>query len=290
MKFLVILLLFAVPTTTFAQKIFIVTDEHNAPILGASVFLMGNTNELVAVSDEKGTVKLNLDENSQYLVHSLGYIDAQYNTAQLNETSIIILKESTYQLKEVKAGTLSSFTIKQPLTQKVIIDAPQDANKQRVTFIKIDSPGYLKNLKLFCKVQVKEVVPDYRFILLSEKNGMPDSVLVPLFIEGKKSKREIVFDLSKTNYYLEKGTYFIGYETFNGKAILKKQIHYNKNKQQFTIVPLVIYCSDVQKISYERTNLSKWYSPKYGIRGEDGKLIWKDNFDKNFAYELELLH
>lgn len=290
MRLFIFLLLFTIPT--FAQKTFIITDEHNASISGASVFLMGEKNKLIAVSDEKGAIEIDLIDTANYLVHSLGFIDAKFSAEQLKIHGTIVLKTTSYQLKEVNAGSvLATFIVKQPrsIGYKTIIDIPQEANIQRVIAIKIDSPGYLKSFKLFCKIQVKDVVPDYRFILLSEKDGKPDSLLLPLKLDGTKSKKEIKFDLVKTNFYLEKGIYFIGYETFNGKAIINKQIHLDKNKKKYITVPIIIFASDERKISYHRQNLLKWNVAKTG-EIVNGKVVWEDDMSRNFAYELHLMH
>ncbi len=290
MKLFIALLL--IGNYCFAQKNFVVLDEKNSPISGVSIFLIGKTNELIAVSDDRGKINIRLLMDSRYLVHSLGYEEAEFTTNQLDEISSIKLKESSFKLNEVKIGlSLKTLTLKKPINPRynTVIDLPQHANIQRVNSIRIDTPGYLKNFKLFCKIQVKEVVSDYRFILFTEKDGKPDSLLIPLRIEGKRSRKEIVFGLSKANYFLEKGTYFIGYETFNGKAIIKKQIHTDKKMGQMIEVALVIFCSDERKISFSRSNLSNWFGVKYGEM-VDGKMVWKDNLDKNFAYELEMLY
>lgn len=144
-------------------------------------------------------------------------------------------------------------------------------------------------MKLFCNIQVKEVIPNYRFVLYSAKDGRPDSLILPLKIDAKVSKREIFFDLSTSNYYLERGNYYIGYETFDGRAVIKKQIFNNKKKGQFITIPIVIFASNEKKMSYHRQNLSEWAVPRMG-KIVNGKLVWEDNLSQNFAYELRLLH
>lgn len=290
MRFWLLLLL---ATPTFAQKTLTITDERNVPIQGVSVFLAGAQQELLAVSDEKGFISLNLASDNKYLIHSLGYMDTLLSGVELNRRPNIQLKSSSYQLNEVKAGLSKAVFVKSPPAsgkdQKSIIDIPQNANKQRVIAVNIDTPGYLKSLKLFCKVQVKEVVPDYRFLLYTDKAGVPDSLLIPLSITGIKNRKEISFDLSKANFYLEKGKYFIGYETFNGKAIVKKQVHADKSNKQFVTVPIVIYSSTQKEASFGRHNLSAWYKMRSATKvGE--KLVWEDDLDQNFAYELTLLN
>ena len=74
MRLLIALLL--IGNFGFAQKNFVILDEYKAPIAGASVFLIGKTNELIAVSDQNGEIQLKLVDNAQYLVHSLGFEDA----------------------------------------------------------------------------------------------------------------------------------------------------------------------------------------------------------------------
>lgn len=289
MKLLILLLL---SISSFAQKTIIIKDDNNAPIIGASVFLVTDKNSLVAVSDQMGSVSLDLKDDQKYLIHSLGFVDEHFSTEQLRAQSSIVLKTISYRLKGVNIGsTLSTYVIKQlkAIEYKIISDHPQDANIQRVNLFKIDTGGYLKSFKLFCKIQVKDVIPIYRFVLYAEKDGKPDSLILPLKIDGKVSKKEINFDLSKTNYYLEKGNYFIGYETFDGKAVIKKQIFNDKKKGQFIKIPIVIFASNEKKISYQRQNLSKWYVPRMG-NVVNGKVIWQDNLSQNFAYELHLLH
>lgn len=290
MKLLICFLLFTIPA--IAQKTFIITNEHNAPISGASVFLVNDKNSLIAISDEQGKITVDLIDTAKYLIHSLGYVDEEFSADQLISKSEIVLKTASYQLKEVKVGSaLFEFVIKQPeyIGYRTVIDIPQEANIQRVISIKIDSGEYLKSFKLFCKIQLKDLAPDYRFILFREKNAAPDSLLLPLKLDGIKSKKEINFDLLKSNFYLEKGTYFIGYETFNGKAIANKQIHLDKNKKKYITVPIVIRGSNEQKISYHRHNLSKWNIAKTG-EIVNGKVIWQDDLSRNFAYELHLMH
>jgi hypothetical protein len=289
MRFL-ILLLFSL--TSFAQKTIIIKDDNNAPIIGASVFLVTDKNNLVAVSDQMGSFSLDLKDDQKYLFHSLGFIDTTLTSNALTSKHEIVLKSANYILKEVNvSSSLSTFVITQPRSDeyKTFSDFPQNANIQRVNLIKIDTGGYLKSLKLFCRIYVKEVIPNYRFMLYAEKDGKPDSLILPLKIDGKVSKKEINFDLSKTNYYLEKGNYFIGYETFDGKAVIKKQIFNDKKIGQLIRTPIVIFASNEKKTSYHRQNLSKWYVPRMGNM-VNGKVIWEDNLSQNFAYELHLLH
>ncbi len=287
-----LLLLLFISTSLKAQKIFTILNETNTPISGVSVFTVDNKPTLLAISDEKGIVNLALKAQANYLIHCMGYADTSINSDKLDKLSFIRLREISHPLDEISANAqLSDFVIKKPVLDKVhsiISDLPQNSNIQRVISITIDSGGYLKRLKLFCKVQVKDVAPDYRFLLFSEKNGKPDTLILPLNLKGIRSKREIVFDLMKTNYFLEKGNYFIGYETYNGKAVTKSQIHLHKDKKYITL-PVVIYASEENKISFIRQNLSKWTVPKIGVR-VDGKLEWEDDLKINFAYELYLMH
>ena len=66
MRLIILLLLFTIPTC--AQKSIIIKDNYNASISGASVFLVMDKNNLVAVSDENGAVSLDLKENQKYLL------------------------------------------------------------------------------------------------------------------------------------------------------------------------------------------------------------------------------
>jgi hypothetical protein len=285
---LLILLLFSI--SSFAQKTIIIKDDNDAPIIGASVFLVTDKNSLVAVSDQIGSVSLDLKDDQKYLFHSLGFVDQIFSSKQLTKQSSIILESSNYQLKEVDVGlALSTIVINKPIAKAIspIVDTKQDVNIQRVVSVKIDSPGYLKSFRLFCRIYVKEVIPNYRFVLYAEKDGEPDSLILPLKIDGKVNKKEITFNLAISNYYLEKGKYFIGYETFDGKAIIKKQII--NGERNAIKLPIVIYASNDKMVTYHRQNLSKWYIPKMGnfLKGQYG---WEDLQQQNFAYELHLLH
>ncbi|RZK57555.1 MAG: hypothetical protein EOO87_02580 [Pedobacter sp.] len=156
MKLLICFLLFTVPA--IAQKTFIITDEHNAPISGASMFLVNDKNSLIAISDEQGKITIDLIDTAKYLLHSLGYVDEEFSVDQLISKSDIVLKTASYQLKEVKVGSaLSEFVIKQSeyIGYRTVIDIPQDANIQRVISIKVDSAGYLNHLNYFVKFSLK---------------------------------------------------------------------------------------------------------------------------------------
>lgn len=131
MRLLILFLFFTIPT--FAQKKFIITDDTNAAIIGASVLLMGEKNNLIAVSNAAGTFEIDVIDTANYLIHSLGYVDAKFSATQLKIHNAIVLKTVSYQLKEVTAGsTLSAFAIKQTRTSeyKTISDFPQNAKIQ----------------------------------------------------------------------------------------------------------------------------------------------------------------
>lgn len=281
------LIFFLFVTPAFAQKTFTIKDENRAPISGASIFLMGDKNELVAISDSIGTFPLKLTDNKRYLFHLLGYEDKIYTREELDINSNIILKVTTYELTEIKVA-------KTKLKRVKIVNKPKNwsfgennnikATFERVTPITIGKEGYLRKFSLFARQNMKGEVRIFRFVIFENKNGAPGRSLIDQSVIGVLRGDRMIFNLDGLGLFLNNGDYYIGYETQNNGNFSDYAKKWKGNKGTYLEYPTIFISGKASPSpkAVNRFNLKEWIKMSWEHK-EDGKKGFND-----IAYEIEM--
>lgn len=101
-RFIIILLLiFVMSTTVFAQKILYkgtVTDEHGTPVIGATVLQKGSEKEGGVITDLDGNFTIHADKNATLLISYIGCETLEIKAAH---SMRLILKEETTTLNDI---------------------------------------------------------------------------------------------------------------------------------------------------------------------------------------------
>ncbi|TCC93573.1 hypothetical protein EZ428_02035 [Pedobacter frigiditerrae] len=287
MKYFVIFLLLL--NTCFAQKI-VVKDESGNLLANVSIFLVEKDNSLIGITNNEGFSEISLNKNASYLFHLLGFEDVKLPYSAINSMREIVLKSALNELEDVVVAYAKSNILK-------IKNTPADrfwsypnfsnAALNKVIQIKVDSAGFLNKLTFPIKVQDKSNVSDYRFVLFKDDNGKPGKALINESIVGNMDKKKLQFDLKSLNFYLEKGSYFFGFEALTPANFIKREGEQFK-KGKWVTVPLVIINSLDTAKTYIRHNLGEWLV-ETEFKFENGKRTTQLSKGRFLAYELEML-
>ncbi|WP_461788790.1 peptidase associated/transthyretin-like domain-containing protein [Pedobacter sp.] len=284
MKFLIFLLL---TTPALAQTIFSIKDENKAPISGASVFLMGDENKLIAISDSIGTLQIKLIEKSSYLIHLIGYEDKICSNIELASNQTVVLKSNIYQLNEIVVPPVKLKRVK-------LINKPEnwsfgESNNvkttfERVTPVLIENEGYLRRFTLFTNQNIKGEVRIFRFIIHENDNGIPGKSVINKNVIGAIKDGKMIFDLDSLGLFLNSGSYYIGYETQNNGNFSNHAKKLETKKGTYLEYPMIFIKgkSTSDPKAFYRSNLKNWVEMTWSDE-KAGKKGFND-----FAYELEM--
>jgi len=269
--------------TCLAQKI-IVKDESGNALANVSIFLVQETNSIIAVTDSIGEAEISLDDNAKYLLHLVGYADLSLTGIQIKKGKSIRLDEFVNHLEEVVIGLKKSKTIK-IISQQTGFNwgFPNSLKSviEKVVPIKIDQEGFLKKFTLSLAGNSNHNTRIFRFILFENVNGLPGRFFVEENIEGVILGHKMVFDLSKLYLLLKNGSYFIGFETANNGSFDQREVKEAKKNEGWISGSTQIKSKFIKNsISYIRRNLSVWEKDNGNIQGSQMYL--------NMAYELEM--
>lgn len=283
-------LLFLVTNVCFSQETINVTNITGQKLSDVSVFQLLESNSLLGITDSTGNVKLTLNENQKYLFHLLGYTDRTFTGQELKSSPIVRLATAVYQLNEVVVGKSKTKLIK-------IVNKPGnwslgEANTVQTTFervvpIRIEKSGFLYKFSLYAYQNFPGEVRAFRFIMLNDNHGTPGNSLMNTSINGNLRKGKMVFNLDSLGTFIEKGTYYIGYETQNtGKPNTNFKKVDTKNGVWIKYPMVYIKGKNVNSPkAFVRSNLKDWSLGEIGYAGG------KDKSEKkymDFAYELEM--
>jgi hypothetical protein len=269
MKYFFVFLLLI--NTCFAQKI-VVKDESGNALTNVSIFSVNKDNSLIGITNEEGYSEISLTQNASYLFHLLGFEDLRLSYSTINSKKEIVLKTAINQLEDVVVAYSKSniFKIKNVSAKGSWTDVNfSNSSLEKVIQIKVDSNGFLNKFTFPIKVQDKANVSDYRFVLFKDDNGKPANALINESIIGKIDKNKLQFDLKSLNFYLEKGSYFFGFEAITPANFIKKEGEQFK-KGKWITVPLVIINSLDTAKTYIRHNLGEWLA-ETEFKYENGK-------------------
>jgi hypothetical protein len=273
MKLLIALILFS--NFCFAQKINIKNGQQ-LPLEGVSVFLSGHKNKLIAISDSFGTVNIDIQKDSTYLFHLLGYDDLSINASKLQKSNSIVLKSLSYRLNQID--------IKKTRYKHVqLISKPGKFNfgaentirsvNQFVTTIEIEKAGFLNKFKLFAYQFRKGIPRKFQLIIFKSQDAKPGEQIFIENVEGILVKNRLVFDLSKFAPFLDSGTYFIGYQSMANDDFDQTKV------SDYSFIMIKGKTIDVPRM-YGRWNLKEWMPTRIVIPAK-GKFT-------DMAYELEM--
>ncbi|RZK59969.1 MAG: hypothetical protein EOO91_03205 [Pedobacter sp.] len=285
MKFFFVFLLLI--NTCSAQKI-IVRDESGNALANVSILLLEKENSLIGITDNEGVLDVALTQKASYLFHLLGFEDLQLSYSAILAKPDIVLNSSVNQLADVVVAysKSNSYKIKNIPSSSFWAHANfSKSSVNKIIQIKIDSAGFLNKLSFPVKSQDSENVSDYRFVLFKDDNGKPTDALINESIVGKIDSKKLQFELKSLNFYLEKGSYFFGFEAITPAGFTKKEREVLV-KRKPVLVPLLIKNSSDSGKTYVRENFGEWKTEiESGF--EKGKKV---TFPSKFlAYELEIL-
>ncbi|WP_316785867.1 hypothetical protein [Pedobacter frigiditerrae] len=275
--------------TCLAQKIS-VKDESGNALANVSIFLVEKDNSLIGITDNEGFSEIALTQNASYLFHLLGFEDLILPYSVIKGNNEVRLKNAINQLEDVVVAYSKSNILKiknTPSNRFWSYPNFSNATLNKVIQIKVDSAGFLNKLTFPIKLQDKANVSDYRFVLFKDDNGKPSSALINESIVGKIDKKKLQFDLKSLNFYLEKGSYFFGFEAITPANFIKKEGEQYK-KGKWVTVPLVITNSIDTAKTYIRHNLGEWLV-ETEFKYENGKRTTHISKGRFLAYELEIL-
>lgn len=287
MKYFFVFLLLI--NTCFAQKI-VVKDESGKALANVSIFLVEKSNSLIGITNNEGFSEITLTQNASYLFHLLGFEDLQLSSSAINSKNEVTLKTAINELEDVVVA-FSKYNIVKiknvPANGSWTSVNFSNASLNKVIQIKVDSAGFLNKLAFPIKVQDKANVSDFRFVLFKDNNGKLGDALINESIVGKIDKEKLQFDLRSLNFYLEKGSYFFGFEAITPANFIKKEGEQYK-KGKWVTVPLVITNSIDTAKTYIRHNLGEWLV-ETEFKYENGKRTTHISKGRFLAYELEIL-
>ena len=280
---LLISLLFLTTTYCFSQEKITVQNTSESPLSDVSVFKISESNVLAGITDSLGTIKLALNDNQKYLFHLLGYIDRAVTAGELRNSPIVKLENAVYQLNTVgvRNQKLQFFKIRNKPGNWAVAEANTvKTTFERVTAIKIDKSGFLSKFSLYAHQNFAGEVRIFRFIMLNDDNGKPGSSIINTSVIGSLNAGKMIFKLDSLGTFIEKGTYYIGYETQNSgrpNAVFKEL---NTKNGVFLNYPMVFIRGKYVNTpkAFVRTNLKNWQSTH---APGDKKFI-------DYAYELEM--
>lgn len=288
MKLLALLLF--ISNISLAQSNVMVKNMAGEKLIGVSIYEISAQNSLISISDSAGAVIVNLQENKSYLFHLLGYVDKILSTEEIKKQPTIILQNSIYQLNEVLVNKTK--LKKNKLVNKSGNFSIAEGNSVKTTFervvaLKIEKPGFLKEFRLFAHQNFSGQVRVFRFILLSSDKNKPGKSLIGNTVKGILKEGKMIFTLDTLGVFLEKGDYFIGYETQNNGKIdpYAREI---KSKSGVRLEYPMIFIEGKMinsPTSFSRSNLKDWYLLDYNFNKKN-ETVAKKYID--LAYELEM--
>jgi hypothetical protein len=281
MKYFIIFLFFA--NTCFAHKI-VIKNQDGKNIANVSIFLVKETNELIAITDSLGEAEILLEDNGKYLLHLVGYADLSLTGLQIKKEKSVRLDEFVNHLEEVSIGLKKPKTIKISSRQNGYNWGFPNSFKtviEKVVPIKIEEEGFLNKFTLSLAGNSSHNTRIFRFVLFENINELPGRLFVEERIEGLISGNEMVFDLSKLYLLLKKGNYFIGFETTSSGSFDQREAKEAKKNEGWISGSTKIKSKALKEsVSYIRRNLSSWEKDNGNIKGSQMYI--------NMAYELEM--
>lgn len=287
---LLIFFLLLITNVCLSQEIITVKNKTGQNLSDVSIFSLSESNSLRGITDSTGTVKLTLNENEKYLFHLLGYTDKIFTAKELKNMPNIKLEHAFYQLNEVVIGKQKTKLFK-------IVNKPGNwslgetntvkTTFERVTPIKIEKSGFLYKFSLHVHQNFPGEVRIFRFIMINDNNGLPGNSIMNTSIIGNLKQKKMIFNLDSLGIFIEKGSYYIGYETQNsGKANnnFKKIKTKNGVWKSYPVVFVEGKSTNSPK-AFVRSNLKDWSVGKFAsesIKAQNVNKYW------DIAYELEM--
>lgn len=286
MKYLLFFALIA--NAGYAQKI-AVKNKTQQPLSGVSVFLIAANHSLVGITDSLGFVQIDLQKNSNYVFHLLGFKDASYSTITLQNLPVVVLEELPQQLMKIDVR-------KTKYQRHLVANAPADVvfsaernikfEVQNVSQLTVVKPGFLKEFRLYADRSKKEPMRKLRLLVFENKDGQPGREVFAHRVAGSLRRGMFVFDLHQLGVFLDAGNYFIGYEAFSDLATFKlnksAQLSINQPRQ-YPYTMLKGKSSEWPKM-FTRFNLEKWMPVQYLKNGQ------KMYIDMGYELEMDVLN
>lgn len=285
MKYFFIFLLLI--NTCFAQQI-AVKDDTGHGLANVSIFLIEKENSLIGITNDEGFSEISLKQDASYLFHLLGFEDLRLSYTAIFAKPTIVLNSAVNQLEDVVVAysKSNSYKIKNMPSGSFWTYANfLKSSLNKIIQIKVDSAGFLNRLTFPIKIQDNENVGEYRFVLFKDDNGKPTDALINESILGKIDKKKMQFDLKSLNFYLEKGSYFFGFEVISPVGFTKKEHELRVNGKP-VLAPLLIRNSSDSGKTYVRENFGEWKTEMENGFEKGRKVTFPSTF---LAYELEIL-
>lgn len=283
MRFLCLLLL------TFnlaaAQTAVQLKDAEGKKLASVAILKIGTSNTLISITDSTGISNGDFEKQAKYLFHLLGFEDqilSGTEISRLREVSLnaVVNKISDVDVKKTNYKRITllnkpgNFAIGESNSIKQLLE--------RVTLVNFTNAGFLNSYTLFGFQKKPGTARIFRFVLYSSVNGIPGSALARLDEKGILNKGRMTFKLANQGIYLERGEYFIGYETstsleFSNSKTLQTPAGVRSSNDE----PIFIKgkTSELPK-AFVRYNLSKWTLMS--------SLVKEKNEYHEMAYQLEL--
>lgn len=266
----------------YAQKIAIKNDR-NEPIAGVSVFLTSKNNTLIAISDSFGNAAVDIKNEATYLFHLLGHTDLKLTAQQLRSNPNVTLQSAQYHLNELNVKRSKYKNLKlvnRPGKFSFGAENSIRATFQNVTPIEIKHPGFLREFKLFAFQQIKGPTRKFRLVIFKAADGKPDEPLTFQITQGVLKGSRLIFDLATKSPFLEKGTYFIGYESVNDPAEFYGNAVSAADRAKMYPYVMIKGKEVNEPKMFTRWNLAEWKPIRITIPNQ-GKFI-------EMAFELEM--